>query len=204
MVIASPWDIILTVVFLATGVICLGDLVARRARRAPGVEGLADEELIDINHAVMSAAMILMVWVAVLDTVTWAQIALFAIFALALIPGFRRAHGLPHRVDLAGHIVLNVAMIWMLAAMPLLMAGMDMAGDEGSAHADHHGSGEEMGLMATPAWADVVNAAFVIVCIVGAVWWLYRAVVAKEHRLHALCHALMAAGMGAMLWLMNL
>lgn len=203
MVIASPWDIILTVVFLATGLICIGDLIARRTRRAPGVEGLPDEELIDINHAVMSAAMILMTWVAVLDAVSWAQIALFAIFALALLPALTRAHGFPHRAELVGHIFLNAAMIWMLAAMPLLMAGMDMAGDEASAHAGHHGGGEEMELMATPAWADVVNAAFIIVCAVGAVWWLYRAVAAKGHRLHALCHALMAAGMGAMLWLMN-
>ncbi|MFS2243016.1 MULTISPECIES: DUF5134 domain-containing protein [unclassified Microbacterium] len=202
--IASPWDLILTVVFFATGLICLGDLIARRIRRPARTEDLADEELIDINHAVMSAAMILMTWVTVLDAVTWAQIALFAIFALALLPALARAHGFPHRVELVGHVVLNAAMIWMLAAMPLLMAGMDMGGDGGSAHAGHHGGGDEMGLMATPVWADVVNTAFIVACTLGAAWWLYRAAVARGHRMHALCHALMAAGMGAMLWLMNL
>jgi hypothetical protein len=61
-----------------------------------------------------------------------------------------------------------------------------------------------MGVMATPVWADVVNAAFIVACALGAAWWLYRAAVARGHRMHALCHALMAAGMGAMLWLMNL
>lgn len=203
--IASPWDIILTATFFATGLICLGDLIARRIGRRADAEGLADGELIDINHAVMSAAMILMIWATVLDAVTWAQIAVFAIFALALIPGFRRtAHGFPHRVEIVGHIVLNAAMIWMLAAMPLLMAGTDMGGGEGSAHTGHHGGGDETGLMQTPVWADVVNVAFIIACAAGAVWWLYRAVVHRGHRMHALCHGLMAAGMGAMLWLMNL
>ncbi|OIU86408.1 DUF5134 domain-containing protein [Microbacterium sp. AR7-10] len=202
--IASPWDLILTATFLTTGLICLGDLIARRIRRPARTEGLADEELIDINHAVMSAAMILMTWVTVLDAVTWAQIALFAIFALALVPALTRAHGFPHRVDLVGHIVLNAAMIWMLAAMPLLMAGIDMGGDGGSAHAGHHGGSDEMGLMATPVWADVVNAAFIVTCAMGALWWLYRAVAIRGHRMHVLCHVLMAAGMGLMLWLMNL
>mgnify|MGYP004171193529 CR=1 FL=1 len=70
---------------------------------------------------------------ALLPTMTWAQIALFAIFALALLSALARAHGFPHRVELVGHVVLNAAMIWMLAAMPLLMAGMDMGGDGGSA-----------------------------------------------------------------------
>lgn len=202
--IESPWDLTLTVVFLVTGLICLGDLIARRIGRPARTEGLADEELIDINHAVMSAAMILMTWVAVLDAVTWAQIALFAIFAFALLPALTRAHGFPHRAELVGHIVLNAAMIWMLAAMPLLMAGMDMGGDGGSAHAGHHGGGDEMALMATPVWADVVNVAFIVACTVGALWWLYRAAAVRGHRMHALCHALMAAGMGTMLWLMNL
>lgn len=202
--IISPWDLILTIVFVITGLICLGDLIARRAGRPARSEGLADEELIDINHAVMSAAMILMTWVMVIDAATWAQIALFAIFALALLPALSRADGFAPRVETLGHIVLNAAMIWMLAAMPLLMAGADMGGGGGSAHAGHHDGGDGPMLMATPVWADVVNAVFIIACIAGMLWWLYRAVAARGHRLHALCHALMAAGMGLMLWLMNL
>ncbi len=61
-----------------------------------------------------------------------------------------------------------------------------------------------MRLMANTYSADDVNTAFIVACALGAAWWLYRAAVARGHRVHALCHALMAAGMGAMLWLMNL
>ncbi|MGO1850786.1 DUF5134 domain-containing protein [Microbacterium sp. JB110] len=199
----SPWDLILTVVFVFTGLVCVGALIARRVVRPRSTEGIGDEELVDITHTVMSAAMILMTWAAVLDAVTWAQVALFAVFALALIPNFRRAHGLAHRVDLVGHVAMNAAMIWMLAAMPLLMAGMDMGDDAGSAHAGHHESGHEQGLTATPVWGDVVNGLFIVVCAIGALWWLYRSATARGHRLHSGCHALMAAGMAAMLWLMN-
>lgn len=202
--IATPWDLILTVVFVVTGVICLGDLIARRIGRTANGGRLEDEELIDINHVVMSAAMILMTWITVLDAVTWAQIALFAIFAFALLPALTRPDGFPRLVELVGHIMLNTAMIWMLAAMPLLMAGMGMGGDGESTDAGHHGGGDEMGLLATPVWADVVNVAFIIACAAGALWWLYRSALTRGHRTHALCHALMAAGMAAMLWLMNL
>ena len=137
--IAAPWNILLTFVFVMTAVICFSGLIGR-SRKGRTNSALTDSDLIDITHGVMSVAMIVMTWWTVWDAVTWAQVAIFAILVLALVPSFRGARG-AQAVDLVGHIVLDVAMIWMLAAMPLLMAGMDMSGDAGGAHAGHHGGG---------------------------------------------------------------
>lgn len=196
----TPWDIVLTIAFAFTFIVCFGHLIRRRLENRATNAPLSDDELIDINHGLMSIAMIVMIWLTVIDIVTYAQIALFVVLALSLVPLIGRAKT-AERVDLAGHVLLDVAMIWMLGAMPLLMAGaMDMGGD--SAHAAHHGSGGDM-LMATPLWADIVNVLFVVISAAAALWWIYRLVATPHHRLHTLCHVVMAAGMSGMLFLMN-
>jgi hypothetical protein len=197
----SPWDIVLTIAFSFTALVCAGHLVKHRASSRASDGGLSDSGLIDVNHGLMSIAMIAMIWVSVIDVVTWAQMAVFAVLALSLLPVFGRARDTAVRIDLAGNVLLDAAMIWMLAAMPLLMAGaMDAGG--GSAHAGHHAVGDEM-LTATPVWADVVNVVFVVISAAAALWWVYRLVAAREHRLHTFCHVVMAAGMSGMLFLMN-
>ena len=156
------------------------------------------ETVLHINHAVMSAAMILMIWVIVSDVAVWAQVALFAVLALALLPALRGASDRARRADLVGHLGLNAAMIWMLAAMPLLMA--DVGGLEG-----HAGHGSAVAIAPAghpPGWAIAVNSLFVVVCAAGVLWWLVRATAVREHRLPALGHGLMAAGMGTMLVLL--
>ena len=57
--------------------------------------------------------------------------------------------------------------------------------------------------MTTPVWVDVVNVVFVAGSAAIALWWAFRASTVRGDRLHALCHCLMAAGMAAMLLLMN-
>lgn len=194
MVLASPWNLILTLTFGITGAICIGDLLIGR-RRAFAGPSRRDELLVDVNHAVMSAGMILMTWVVVPDVATWTQVAVFAIFALALVMALRTSPQVAvHRIDLVGHLVMNGAMIWMLAAMPLLMGDMHRHGE----HGGHHDL-----LTSTPVWADAVNAAFVTLSAAGGLWWLYRLLVAPGHRVHLLCHVLMAAGMAIMLVMMN-
>ncbi|MEU6137562.1 DUF5134 domain-containing protein [Nocardioides sp. NPDC047086] len=161
------------------------------------------QTVLHLNHAVMSGAMILMIWVIVSAVAVWAQVALFAALSLALLPGLRRAGGRAHRADLAGHLALNAAMIWMLAAMPLLMTGMTTPsghGHAGHGHAGHGGAAAVAGH--TPGWAIAVNSLFVVVCVAGVLWWLLRATAVREHRLPALGHGLMAAGMGTMLALL--
>nr|WP_244630824.1 MULTISPECIES: DUF5134 domain-containing protein [unclassified Microbacterium] len=196
----SPWDLILTALFAATGLWCAIDLAAHRgqARRADG--SLTEHTVIHVNHLVMSIAMILMVWVPMIDAANWAQVAIFAIFAAALTPALATG-GVANRVSALGHITMNAAMIWMVLAMPLLMAGMIVGGDESSAH--HHHGGDDSGLpTSTPVWADVVNGIFVIVSALAALWWIL-ALLRRNRHWHDLCYAAMSAGMGIMLVLMN-
>lgn len=199
--IAAPWNLILTVLFVFTLLVCIGTFTARRRRRAD-TSGLTTMDVIDLNHATMSIAMIVMVWFTTWDAVVWAQIAIFAVFTVALLPALRGATAAT-RVDLIGHISMNAAMIWMLAAMPLLMAGMGSMEDGGGGHAGHGGGGGQAMLEATPAWADAVNGVFIALSALAAAWWLWRLVTVRGHRLHIACHMVMAAGMGIMLALMN-
>ena len=200
--IGSPWDIILTIAFSFTAIVCLRVLVQHRIASRSRYEGLTDMGLIHLNHGLMSIAMIVMVWVYVIDAVTWAQVALFGIFALSLFPLFGRTKKLAGKVDLVSHIAMDAAMIWMLAAMTLLMAG-DMGDESSSAHASHHGGGAGEMISATPVWADVVNVVFIVASAAATLWWLCRFLGVRGHRLHSLCHTVMAAGMGVMLFLMN-
>lgn len=195
----APWNIVLTLLFVFTGAVCARELIVRRGRPRTQA-GVSDEAVIDITHLVMSAAMILMLWVTVIDAITWAQVALFVIFGLALVPAFRSRRDTAARISLAGHVLLDAAMIWMLAAMPLLMSDMPMAA---GGHAAHHGGMAMAEPTPTPVWADAVNAVFIVLCLAVALWWAVRLVRARGHRLHACCHLLMAAGMAGMLWLMN-
>ncbi|MFI8592871.1 DUF5134 domain-containing protein [Microbacterium sp. NPDC078428] len=197
----SPWDLILTVLFAITGTWCAADLISHRAQSRTSDGSISQHTIVDINHLVMSAAMILMIWVIVIDAVTWAQVAVFGIFALALLPGmFGATHG-ARRVSLLGHIVLNAAMIWMLLAMPLLMAGLT-AGD--GASSGHHHGGEAAALpTSTPIWADVVNWLFVALSAGAALWWIVTLLRSRGRHLHDVCYAGMAAGMAVMLVVMN-
>jgi len=206
--ISSPVNVALTLAFCVTGLYCLFHLVStRRVETAVGSKALSDEHVVDINHVIMSAAMILMTWVMIDDVLLWAQVILFAVLALSLVPNLQRAGVARARIDVLGHLLLDAAMIWMLAAMPLLMAGMDHS--DGSGHGDHGGHGGhgghdmDMSTAVTPAWADVVNVGFVVICGVAALWWLLQVVKVSRHRWHSACHALMAVAMGVMLVAMN-
>lgn len=162
--------------------------------------GSAGETVLHVNHTVMSAAMILMIWVIVAEPAVWAQVGLFAVLTLALVTVLRRPGDLACRADLAGHLVLNAAMIWMLAAMPSLMASTHVTGVGG--HAGHAGTAAVTHAGHTPDWAIAVNSVFAAVCLAWVGWWLLRAAAARGHRLPAIGHGLMAAGMGTMLVLM--
>ncbi|WFE28347.1 DUF5134 domain-containing protein [Solwaraspora sp. WMMD791] len=196
----TPWVPVLTIVFLLTGLVCVGDLAIRR-RNVPREQAYSDAELIDINHAVMSAAMILMAWLMVDGVFAWAQVAVFGILAFALLPAYLRARGTSERVDVLGHVTQNVAMIWMLAAMPILMSEMAVGGASGHVHGVAAAGAVPT---PTPAWADMTNVVFVVLSATGALWWLYRAATTRSgHRLHQLSCAVMGAGMATMLLLMN-
>lgn len=195
--ISFPLNVVFTVAFAVTGLICLFHLLSTGQRG--GVDGtrrVKDGWAIDVNHMIMSAAMIWMTWVAIGSVLLWGLAAVFVVLILSLIPSWRRAASVGDRVNVLGHVLLDLAMIWMLVAMPLLMAGMG--------HGDGSGMGDmEMPMPGTPVWADVVNLGFVVICGIAAVWWLSQVVRGTRHRWHAACHVLMAVAMGVMLVAMN-
>lgn len=196
-----PWDVVLTILFAATGLWCAVDLVAGRARSRSADGSLTEHTVIHVNHLVMSAAMILMIWVTVIEVVTWAQAVLFAVFVLALLPAALTADRVRRRVSLWGHVVMNAAMIWMLLAMPLLMAGM--VTDEGDSSGHHHGGDASAMPTSTPVGVDAANVLFVVLSSAAALWWVVPLLRRRGRHLHDLCYAGMAAGMAVMLVLMN-
>ena len=197
----SPWDLILTVLFSATGLWCAIDLVVHRAKSRTAEGAMTPHTLVDINHLVMSVAMILMIWVTVIDVVTWAQVAIFAIFVLALLPSAFARNGVVQRISAIGHVALNAAMIWMLLAMPVLMAGMTMGEGDSSGH--HHGGDVAAMPASTPMWAIAVNVLFVSLSAAAAAWWIAALLRRQGRRLHDACYAGMAIGMSLMLTVMS-
>ncbi|GAB2525085.1 MAG TPA: DUF5134 domain-containing protein [Microbacterium sp.] len=203
--IGSPWNLILTLAFAFTGLVCAFDLAGRLGRIRRKQARFGGEILIDLNHLLMSAAMIWMAWSMESEFALWAQAGLFTVLTIALLPSIRRGETAAQRVDLVGHVLLNAAMVWMLAAMPLLMAGMGMSHAPEAGMTTGHETVADGGLtlMSTPAWADAINACFVVLSVAAFGWWAYRFIASRHHRLHVACHATMAAGMAAMLLLMN-
>lgn len=194
----SPWNWILTVLFTVTGVICLWHIAASTEHR-----GHRDEARgIDALHLAMSVAMIVMIWWPPGTTGTWVQVAVFAVIGAAILIGGLRATRWPVRVDSVAHVLLAVAMIWMLAAMPLIM-GHDPAASPGG-HAGHGGvttSSTSQSAASTAISTPVAAITWTLVAIsaVCAIWWVRRLFAAPRGVLHAGCHVLMASGMALML-----
>ncbi|MER7556050.1 DUF5134 domain-containing protein [Nocardioides sp. NPDC126508] len=195
-----PWDLLLTGAFVITGTLGVWTLVVGPDRVGSPQRPLLDAyAVLHINHAAMSAAMIMMIWVIVWGVAVWAQVALFALLTVALLRALRHASDRARRADLVGHLALNAAMIWMLAAMPFLMVGTRAAGVAGHAGHTEHAAAAPVGH--APGWAVAINSLFVAVCLAGLLWWLLRAASLRRHRLPAAAHCLMAAAMGTMLFL---
>ncbi len=202
-----PWSPALSAVFVVTGVVCVLHL-AQSLRAVAGVHVHHDHDVpvgtaVHVDHLVMSLAMLLMIWRPVGTAGTWVQSVVFTAFAALMLVSVSRAHDAVQRVDLLGHVVLNAAMVWMLAAMPLLM-GQPMS-TPSDPHAAHHGGSMDtmaMQLTPTPAWAAVANGVVIAISVLVALWWLVRLARDRGHRLHAGCHLLMGAGMASMLALM--
>lgn len=85
-----------------------------------------------------------------------------AMFAVVFLVVGLRAQGLAARIGAAAYVGMNAAMIWMLAAMPLM--GTSMAAVDGE-HVGHNGPSTapmETMTMSTPEWVSGLNAAAVL------------------------------------------
>jgi hypothetical protein len=177
--------LVFTLVFAVTG----GYALVRFALIT--ADGGGGDRLVELSHLLMSVAMVAMTWGAGTGRLAKAlQIAVFAglgmwFLARATLVTGGTGHG---RLPDTDHAVTAAAMVWMVAAMPLIM-GTSMAGMSDGAsggHAGHGGGaagdggmpgvGEMDGAAATtPTWVLAVSVAFVVLLVAGAVFWAVRA-----------------------------
>lgn len=214
--ISFPWSLILTAAFAFTGLVCLIHIVQHwnktRSRTGPDVGAARMDLVVHSNHLVMSIGMIAMVWANTGTIATWGQSVFFTALAAVMAIGLLRAPGRVPRISLASHLALNAAMVWMLLAMPLLMAHPMDTGAHGDGSADggghdsgHHGDhsmAHGMSLSQTPDWATAVNWVAIVLSALAAAWWLILLVRSRRIGIHTLCHAVMGLGMAGMLVLM--
>lgn len=214
------WSVLLTAVFSLTGIYSLMRLArhtsqptlkpALRSAGRPGQPVRAprpgSEHVIDLNHVVMSVAMVVMVWWPSGPVGTAVQIAVFAAFTAVFgLGALTRTTGATHlgRLGAAAHASMNAAMIWMLAVMPLLMAGMPGPGTASMPGMDMGTGAAGAGGTRVPNWAQDVSWAAVALMVAVAGWWLVHAVRADRDRPHLCCHAAMGTGMAVMLAVMT-
>ena len=214
--------LVFTAVFLATGVY---SLVRLAELGAGGDRG--DSRAAELTHLVMSLAMIAMAWAWTGGPTSPSGVLQIVVFGAATVWFALRALTPGHPRAVAGyHVVMNAAMVWMVAAMPQIM-GMTMSGDSEGGH--HHGgsaSGAGSVAIATPPWVAAVTWLFAALLLGTAVLWALRvrrpaapadgvgqgpdeapggvavatrATTGLGARLDAGCHLLMSLGMAGML-----
>lgn len=173
-----PLMSLFTVLFLATGFYS----VIRLAALASGVSAAVDrtvDRAAELSHVLMSVAMVAMTWgwsggpsspSGVLQIVAFGLIGLY--FVIGAIRGYRAP------VAGAYHLVMALAMVWMVASMPLLMGGGDSSGEamEGMPWMTSGGSDASgpVGPGAHP-WALAVSLVFVALLVAAALFWAARA-----------------------------
>src|SRR5882757_8455617 len=175
-----PLSVLLTVIFAVTGAYSLLRWASLRA----DVAGHHGDRVAELSHLVMSVAMIAMVWAYGGPIGNAAQIVLFTVLAgyfLTRLPVGRRGARLTGCPAPGFHLLMCASMVWMVAAMPLLMRGMPADSTGGHVHDLPMGGGGSAGQdgqppAPTPTWAVVVTVALSVALLVAAGYWLRRAV----------------------------
>ena len=160
MISSLPLAWALTAVFAATGFYALARWATAVSERRSAAHRTAE-----LAHLLMSAAMVVMTWTWYGSAGLWTQIVLFSVLGVFFLVTASR--GVPcgpsGRVAGAAHALMAAAMVWMLAAMPLIMASPPAAAGGGGAHAHHGGDTMDMSGAAHAAgpagWAVAVTVA---------------------------------------------
>ncbi|GAA3096460.1 hypothetical protein JOF29_004247 [Kribbella aluminosa] len=180
-------SIALTALTALTGVFAVSGLYG--LWRVASGRGRGIETVVDVNHVLMSPAMLLMLWLPSAPSVTWVQIAVFSGLALVFFRHLSSSHGVTARTGALLHGGMNLGMVWMLAVGMTGMVGMsDMAGMD-------HGGGQ--------TWTGLLSWSVVGLLVLSAAWWFGRMVRECGHRMLCCCHGLATGGMAAMLALMT-
>ncbi|MDT7629872.1 MAG: hypothetical protein QOI50_1802 [Pseudonocardiales bacterium] len=183
MISSVPLSVALTVLFALSG----GYSLLRWASLRAGVAGHHGDQVAELSHVLMSLGMIAMVWAyggGTGDAVQLiAYLALSGYFLTRLLRG--RTTGHPGCPAPGFHLLMSGSMVWMVAAMPLLMAG-SVAGPSGGMQMDGMTmGGTDAGLdarpvTATPGWAIALTWIFIAGLVLGAGFWLRRALPAPS------------------------
>jgi hypothetical protein len=183
------WSVALTAAFAVSGLYCLWRLASGRGR------GM--DVVVDVNHVLMSPAMLLMVWWPSATGPTWVQIVAFSALALVFFRELSRAREVSARTAALLHGGMNLGMVWMLAVGTSSMSGMpDMPGM--AEMPEMHG----MVHTGAQAWGALLSWPVAGLLALSAGWWFVRVARVPGHRVLCCCHGLASGGMAAMLALM--
>lgn len=185
------WSVALTAVFVASGLYCLWRVASGRGR------GM--DLVVDVNHVLMSPAMLLMVWWPSATGSTWVQIVAFSGLALVFFHDLSRSREVTARTAALLHGGMNLGMVWMLAVGMSSMSGMSDMADMPGMDMDHAG-GQLAGVQ---AWGALLSWPVAGLLALSAGWWFVRVVRVPGHRILCCCHGLASGGMAAMLALMT-
>lgn len=190
MIPAGP-AIALTAVFVLSGLYGLWRLASGRGR------GM--DMVVDVNHVLMSPAMLLMLWWPPATGATWVQIVLFSGLALVFFRHLSGSDDVTARTGALLHGGMNLGMVWMLAVG---LSGMSaMSGMAGMSDMAEMTGGEHTGGAQT--WTTLLSWPLAGLLVLSAAWWFGRALRAPGHRTLCCCHGLATGGMAAMLALMT-
>jgi hypothetical protein len=183
-VIASPMlAAVFTVVFAVTGLHSLVRISGMASGAVPDGDRVAE-----LSHLLMSIAMIAMTgaWSGGPDSASGIlQIVVFGLIGLWFLVKVAGPDDGHDRVENGYHMVMAAAMVWMVAAMPVLMGGAGTSADGG----DHAGHGSMAGMagMAGPAgatgpgtaagppeWAGTVSVGLAVILAGAAAIWAAR------------------------------
>ena len=164
---APTLSIIFTVVFVATGGYALYRLAAQASGTDPGVDRTAE-----LAHLLMSVAMIAMVWGWTGGPATASgivQLVVFGLFTVWFLSG-----AVAGSATAGLHLVAAAAMVWMVAAMPLLMGAPAPSGAESGMAGMPGMSGTTTPSVepsGPPAWAVSVTVLFALLLVAAAALW---------------------------------
>jgi hypothetical protein len=174
-------SLLLTVLFAVTG----GYALLRWAELRTEVTGRAGDQVAELAHLLMSIAMIAMTWGYATTTGTIAQIVLFA-----GLGGYFMVRWFASRCSASAgscpgsvfHLLMCAAMVWMVVAMPWLMASA--SGSGGAAEGGAAGPMDGMVMPMSPAspasaaptagapsWAGPITELIVLALLVAAGYW---------------------------------
>jgi Domain of unknown function (DUF5134) len=176
-----PLSVALTVLFALSG----GYSLLRWASLRAGVAGHHGDPVAELSHLLMSLGMIAMVWAYGGSTGNAVQLVAYLALSGYFLTRLRRGGvaGHPGCPAPGFHLLMSGSMVWMVAAMPLLMAGMTM-GSGGGMQMDGMTMGGDTGpatpsVTTTPGWAVALTWVFIAGLVAGAGFWLRRVLPAR-------------------------